>query len=80
MAHNPFTTTFDPRNHAHRTVREWSNPGIQMWQTCAKAYATGHGEAKVLRSDGSVVCYRRTPEGTVQQRTYTKVVMVRDVA
>ena len=79
MSQNPYTTTFDPGNPAHRMVREWRNPGIQTWQTRAKAYAAVHGEAKVLREDGSVVCYRRTPEGTVWQRTYTKVVMVRDV-
>ena len=76
MPRNPFTTTFDPRNPAHRTVREWRNPGIQTWKTCAKAYAAFHGESKVLRADGSVVCYRRTPEGTVRQLTYTQVVMV----
>ena len=76
MASNPFTTTFDQRNHAHRTVREWRNPGIQTWQTRAKAYAAAHGESKVLRADGSVIWYRRTPEGTIRQLTYTQVVMV----
>ena len=75
MARNPFTTIFDPSNPAHRSVREWRNPGIQTWKTRAKAYAAVHGESKVLRADGSVVCYRRTLEGTVRQRTYTLVVM-----
>lgn len=78
MARNPFTTTFDPRNPAHRTVREWRNPGIQTWQARAKAYAAVHGEAKTLRADGSVVHYTKTEEDTIRQRTYTKVLMVRD--
>ena len=80
MARNPFLTYFDPRDQAHRTVREWSPARSQTWQTRARAYAASHGEAKVLRADGSVVHYQRTSEGTVRQRTYTKVVMVRVAA
>ena len=79
MARNPFVTTFDPRNHGHRTVRVWGSPGLQPWQAWAKAYARYHGESKALRADGSVVQYRRTDEKTIRQRTYTKVIMVRDL-
>ncbi len=79
MARNPFTTTFDYRNKAHRTVREWRSPGLQTWQTRARAYARFHGEAKVLRADGSVVHFCRTVDDTIRQRTYTKVIMVRDI-
>lgn len=73
MARNPFWTTFDPRNPAHRTVREWRNPGIQTWQGRARAYAAVHGEAKVLRADGSVICYRPDCDGIIRQRTYTNI-------
>ena len=79
MPRNPFVTTFDPRNQAHRTVRDWRQPGLQTWQARAKAYARFHGEAKVLRADGSVVHFCRTLDHTVRQRTYTKVIMVRDL-
>ena len=79
MPRNPFVTTFDYRNQAHRTVREWRSPGLQTWQARAKAYARFHGEAKVLRADGSVVHYVRTMEHTIRQRTYTRVIMVRDM-
>lgn len=79
MPRNPFTTTFDYRNQAHRTVQEWRGPGLHTWQTRARTYAAYHGEAKVLRADGSVIHYFRTRDDTVCQRTYTKVIMVRDI-
>jgi hypothetical protein len=77
MARNPYITYFDPRDQACRTVREWRGARGQTWRSIARAYARLHGEAKVLQADGHVVHYRRTTEGTIRQRTYTRVVMVR---
>lgn len=80
MARNPSTTMFDVRDPAHRTVREWRHPGIATWHLMATVYARTHGEAKVLRADGSVIVYRRAPDGTVRQRTYQQVVFVREAS
>lgn len=71
-ARNPFTTTYDFTNRAHRTVREW-NMGARSWQAEVRHYAHVHGEAKVLKADGRVIAYRTDCDGIVRQRTYTKV-------
>lgn len=82
MAAPLLTTTYDALNPLHRTMQEWRRSRMYQEgmrdvspQTTAKHYARVHGEAKVLRADGSVVRYW-LEAGKIRQRTYRSVVLV----
>ena len=68
------TTIFDRQNPHHRTVAEWDNTGSRRWKTEARDHARAHGEAKLMRADGSVIRYW-LEEGKIRQRVYKKVVL-----